>query len=230
MNLLKSVKTPTLIACATAAIIGLLLLIWPIFILQFICIILAIGLSAIGVMRIMTYFKEKKSTLPALNLALGLFLILVGIAMIAENSLLIIILPFLLCMAVWYAAFLMLQRTLDLFRAHVADWWIEAILAVVDLVFAIIMLATLKDTMLVAASSAIASLLSSVLGSWADLAGFSTKGSMILPALGLIYSAAAVVATEIFISLRSGKQPAAPAASAAAPTSAPSADSLDDLK
>ena len=114
MNLLKSVKTPTLIACVTAAIIGLLLLIWPIFILQFICIILAIGLIAIGAMRIMTYFKEKKSTLPALNLALGLFLILVGIAMIAENSLLIIILPFLLCMAVWYAAFLMLQRTLDL--------------------------------------------------------------------------------------------------------------------
>ena len=60
MNLLKSVKTPTLIACVTAAIIGLLLLIWPIFILQFICIILAIGLIAIGAMRIMTYFKEKK--------------------------------------------------------------------------------------------------------------------------------------------------------------------------
>ena len=32
MNLLKSVKTPTLIACIAAVAIGLLILIWPVFI------------------------------------------------------------------------------------------------------------------------------------------------------------------------------------------------------
>ena len=87
MNLFKSVKTPILIGCIAAAVIGLLLLIWPVFILKFICILLAVALIAVGCLRVMTYFKEtKKVGLPALNLAIGLFLIVSGIAVIAESS------------------------------------------------------------------------------------------------------------------------------------------------
>ena len=97
MNLLKSVKTPTLIACIAAVAIGLLILIWPVFILRFICILLALGLICIGGLRLMTYFKDtKKVGLPPLNLAIGLFLIVTGIAVIAENTQIIFLFPFLL--------------------------------------------------------------------------------------------------------------------------------------
>lgn len=229
MNLLKAVKTPVLASCATAAVIGLLLLIWPVFILQFICILLAIGLIAVGVLRIMTYFKDKKTSMPPLNLALGLFLIIAGIAMIAENSLLIFILPFILCLAVWFATLLMLQRTYDLFKAHVADWWIEGIIALIGLVLSIILLATLRSTMLASTISTLVSgispdLLSAMSMLSSDFANIS-NGSMLLTALSLIYSALAVIATEIFIDMRIGKKPAAKAAAPAM-----DADTLNDLK
>lgn len=200
MNLFKSIKTPTLIGCVSAAVIGLLLLIWPDFILKFICILLALALIAAGCLRIMTYFKDtKKIGLPPLNLAFGLFLIVAGIAVIAESGQIIFIFPFLLCLVVCFATFMMLQRTYDLFKAHVADWWIVGILALVGLVLSIILLATSRTAML----------------------ALGMNGSLVLTGLSLIYSAAAIIAMEIFIDMRTGKKPAAPAAKAA---------SLDDLK
>lgn len=184
MNLLKSVKTPTLIACIAAVAIGLLILIWPVFILQFVCILLALCLICVGGLRLMTYFKDtKKVGLPPLNLAIGLFLVVAGIAMIAENRQLISLFPFLLCLAVCFATFMMLQRTYDLYKAHVADWWIIGILALIGLILSIILLATCNTAMI----------------------ALGLDGSLILTGLSLIYSAAAVVATEIFIELRLGK-------------------------
>lgn len=207
MNLFKSVKTPTLIGCVSAAVIGLLLLIWPVFILKFICILLAVALIAVGCLRVMTYFKEtKKVGLPALNLAIGLFLIVSGIAVIAESSQIIFLFPFLLCLVVCFASFMMLQRTYDVYKVHIADWWIVGILAVIGLVLSIILLATSKNAML----------------------ALGMNGSLILTGLSLIYSAAAVIAMEIFISMRTGKKTAPVSRSV---QSAPSpADSLDDIK
>ena len=188
MNLLKSVKTPTLIACIAAVAIGLLILIWPVFILRFICILLALGLICIGGLRLMTYFKDtKKVGLPPLNLAIGLFLIVTGNAVIAENTQIIFLFPFLLCLVVCFATFMMLQRTYDLYKAHVADWWIIGILSLGGLVLTIILLATSRTAML----------------------ALGLDGSLILTGLSLIYSAAAVIATEIFIELRLGKNGAA---------------------
>ena len=167
MNLLKSVKTPTLIACIAAVAIGLLILIWPVFILRFICILLALGLICIGGLRLMTYFKD--------------------IAVIAENTQIIFLFPFLLCLVVCFATFMMLQRTYDLYKAHVADWWIIGILALIGLVLSIILLATNRTAML----------------------ALGLDGSLILTGLSLIYSAAAVIAMEIFIELRLSKNGAA---------------------
>ena len=153
-----------------------------------ICILLALGLICIGGLRLMTYFKDtKKVGLPPLNLAIGLFLIVTGIAVIAENTQIIFLFPFLLCLVVCFATFMMLQRTYDLYKAHVADWWIIGILSLVGLVLSIILLATSRTAML----------------------ALGLDGSLILTGLSLIYSAAAVIATEIFIELRLGKNGAA---------------------
>ena len=211
MNLFKSVKTPILIGCIAAAVIGLLLLIWPVFILKFICILLAVALIAVGCLRVMTYFKEtKKVGLPALNLAIGLFLIVSGIAVIAESSQIIFLVPFLLCLVVCFAAFMLLQRTYDAYKAHIADWWIIGILAVIGLVLSIILLATSKTAML----------------------ALGMNGSLILTGLSLIYAAAAVIAMEIFINMRTGKK-TAPISRTAQTVSSPDpspADSLDDIR
>lgn len=68
-----------------------------------------------------------------------------------------------------------------------ADWWIIGILSLVGLVLSIILLATSRTAML----------------------ALGLDGSLILTGLSLIYSAAAVIATEIFIELRLGKNGAA---------------------
>ena len=205
MNLFKVVKTPTLIACISAAVVGLLLLIWPVFILKFICILMALALLAIGCLRIMTYFKEPKKTgLPPLNFAIGLFCIIAGIALIAESSQVIFIFPFVLCLAVCFATCMMIQRTYDLFKAHVADWWIVGILALISLILSIVLLSTLQAAML----------------------SLGLNHSLLLTGLSLIYAAAAVIAMEVFIDMRTSKKTSvAPASKTVAP-----AESLDDLK
>ena len=205
MNLFKVVKTPTLIACISSAVVGLLLLIWPVFILKFICILMALALLAVGCLRIMTYFKEnKKAGLPPLNFAIGLFCIIAGIALIAESSQVIFIFPFALCLAVCFATCMMVQRTYDLFKSHVADWWIVGILALISLILSIVLLSTLQGAML----------------------SLGLNHSLLLTGLSLIYAAAAVITMEVFIDMRTSKKSSVvPAAKTVA-----SADSLDDLK
>ncbi|MBQ7065072.1 MAG: DUF308 domain-containing protein [Firmicutes bacterium] len=185
MNYFNSVKMAVKISTAVAAVIGLLFLIWPSFTVVVMCVLCGAALIAVGILRTRTYLNEVKNPgMPPLNLALGLFLIIAGITVIAENKYLRSLFTLVLMLLVVLAACILIQRTYDLVKSHVAEWWMHGIGALVIVILAILVL---------------------------------IFRSRVLIGLSLIFAAVAVIASEIFIQIVTGKvespvtEPAAPA-------------------
>lgn len=149
MDFFKSINKTLLITCASIAVLGLLIAIWPVGILRLICYIVALGLIAVGVLRIMTYTKELKAAefgkLP--NLAIGLSLIVGGIIFAFTCSILDVIMPFVLCMLVWFGALFLCQRAVNGFFTRKADWWVQTILGGVALILAILVSIQLNNNL-----------------------------------------------------------------------------------
>lgn len=140
MDFLKSLNKTLLIICGVAAGIGLLTLIWPDVMMFVICYVLAFGLIAVGVLRVMTYIREQKagtqSKLP--NLAIGAGLVLVGLILAINAALLIVVVPFVLTMAIWFAALYLIERTWEAFKAQKKTWYFVAAMALISLVLAVL--------------------------------------------------------------------------------------------
>lgn len=149
MDFLKSIDKITLIVCGSVAALGFLTMILPMPILYIVCFLIALGMVGVGVLRTRTYLNELKvsrfSKVP--NLVIGIALIMGGILVVFESSLLIALVPILFCVVIWAGMAYLAQRGLEGFTRRKNNWWIQAALMGVTALLAIIVTTQLKGNL-----------------------------------------------------------------------------------
>lgn len=132
-------KATSFAAVLLYALFGILMLLWPTFLLRFTNYILATVLCAVAVSLIVHYFRVTVTLgAPGFSLALGLLLLLIGVVLFVKPNLLQNLLPFIWGLALVIGGFGKVQMSADLKRVGDSKWWTIMLGAVISLVLGVL--------------------------------------------------------------------------------------------
>jgi uncharacterized membrane protein HdeD (DUF308 family) len=138
---MKKILTSLALSSAAAAIIGVVLLIWPSVSNTVICYVIAVAFIAYGIFRTACYFtRGSVETMLARDLAAGLISVAVGVFCLLKPSVVISILPVLFGLALIAGAMGAVQTAFDLRRMEDGHWALSLIAALVFLILGILIL------------------------------------------------------------------------------------------
>ena len=161
---LKQVKTTYLLLDGLWLLAGLVLLIWPRFTAELVCFLLGILCAVYGVVKLFGYFSRDPYRLAfQFDLALGIFLLILGAVLLFSPNALLSLLPVLVGLFTVVSGVFKLQTALDARRFGMGKWWGMLLLSLsVILIGAVLLVRPFQSALLAIRIMGLAILLSGV--------------------------------------------------------------------
>lgn len=138
---MKKILTDYMCSALLAAILGLVLLIWPSLSNTILCYGIAGAFIVYGLFRIVCYFSVGAlDTILRRDLAAGLIAIAIGIFFLAKPQIIVSILPVLFALALIAGAMGSIQTAFDMKRMKTHGWFASLIAAVVFIALGLVIL------------------------------------------------------------------------------------------
>ncbi len=138
---LKTVRNVTLIFAVIFAVVGVLLLLIPFAIYEFLGYLLGAFAIGFGVYRLVLYFMRNKSaSLLAVDLFSGILLAAFGVACLTMHAKVTGYTSVVFGLLLIAGSIIKFQNAIDLFRLGLVHWWAVLILGAVSVVFGLLLL------------------------------------------------------------------------------------------
>ena len=139
-NFLKRVKANALFSAGLYVLLGLVLLVWPEWSTEALCMVLGLVLVLCGLSDVFKFLRNRDGTLyAAMHLLTGVVLSAVGIWLMVRPTLVAVIIPRIIGVLICFHGLGNLGDTLQLRRGHSPCWKTAALLGAVTLVLGIIL-------------------------------------------------------------------------------------------
>lgn len=139
-NFLKRVKANALFSAGLYVFLGLVLLVWPEWSTEALCMVLGLVLVLCGLSDVFKFLRNRDGTLyAAMHLLTGVVLSAVGIWLMVRPTLVAVIIPRIIGVLICFHGLGNLGDTLQLRRGHSPCWKTAALLGAVTLVLGIIL-------------------------------------------------------------------------------------------
>ena len=139
-NFLKRIKTNTLFSAGLYVLLGLVLLVWPEWSTEALCMALGLVLVLCGLSDVFKFLRNRDATLyAAMHLLTGVILSAVGIWLMVRPTLVAVIIPRIIGVLICFHGLGNLGDTLQLRSGHSPHWKTAALLGAVTLVLGIIL-------------------------------------------------------------------------------------------
>lgn len=140
-NVIKQVKGNAILTALLSAVYGLVLIIWPDTSAKTLCYVVAATIILVGLMYIIQYIrKDVMQDFYRRELVYGVLALILGTIALFRVEIIQSVIPVILGVIVLYSGIVKLQNAFDLMRLHYQHWgWVMAF-AVLNIVFALILL------------------------------------------------------------------------------------------
>jgi uncharacterized membrane protein HdeD (DUF308 family) len=147
MESLKKIKWDALILAIVCAALGLILIIFPAAVNQMITYVLAASMFILAAFQFYNYFKQSaENTIHSNSLVFAVATLVLGIIVLAKSDLVISLIPVVLGIIIITSGVKKLQNAIDLLRLKMSGWLAVLIIAGVNIIFGIIMVAFAFET------------------------------------------------------------------------------------
>lgn len=140
-NILKKVKGNSIFTAILTALYGLVLTIWPDTSAKTLCYVIDGVVIAVGIGYVIQYVrKDVTKDFYRKDLVYGLFAIILGIVGLVKVEMVESIIPVVLGLFVLFSGIMKLQNAFDLYRLKKTNWLVVLIIAILNVIFAIILI------------------------------------------------------------------------------------------
>lgn len=141
MTVSRKTKWTYLAFCILTIVLGLCLILWPQISARTLCWLFGLGTAALGVAKIVCYFRRDVFGIPLYaDLALGLLDLLFGILLIARPEALMELVPTLVGIVIVVNSMFKFQTAADLHRTGLSGWLVMLLLAVLSVVLGVLLI------------------------------------------------------------------------------------------
>ncbi len=146
MEVINKLKRSAYFVSIIYIIIGLIMLLNPIFVRNAVNYIMGIFAILYGVIYIITLYQKKDSEVfSKFNLLGGILCVSFGLFLIVNPEVLFSLIPFCAGVIIFMDALTLIYQSISLKRLEVNKWWINLIISLVFLIFAIFIILNAKD-------------------------------------------------------------------------------------
>ena len=140
-KILKNMKSNAIFSAVLTALYGLVLTIWPDTSAKTLCYVIAGVVIAVGIGYVIQYIrKDVAKDFYRKDLVYGLFAITLGIIGLVKVEMVESIIPVVLGIFVLFSGISKLQNAFDMYRLKQSNWLVILIIAVLNVIFAIILI------------------------------------------------------------------------------------------
>lgn len=137
--MLKAIRGSYIAASVLYMVIGIILLLFPEMSLKIVCAIFGTVILAIGLIKILTYFKNRDvGFIGQLGLVIGIIISVMGGFLLLQPDVILSILPVIIGIYIIFDSLQNFKQALELYKAGYDKWWSMLLLAAVLVILGVV--------------------------------------------------------------------------------------------